>query len=82
MLMSGGFKCNVRWAAVASRAYGVLSHVLLIDVAGVSGFAMADKLIDKAPSDGEIVEVARAAPQRHVFDRLLKMVVPSIATPR
>ena len=40
-------------------------------------FAAADDLIDEAPPGGEIGEIARAAEQHSVLDRLLQLILES-----
>jgi len=56
----------------------VQSRALLIDALGVGGVAAPDDFVDKAPPGGEIVEIARAAQQERVLDRLLEMAMGAL----
>ena len=49
-----------------------------LDALAVAGIAAADDLVDEAAVGGEVVEVARAAQQQRVLDRLLEMAVRAL----
>src|SRR5260370_13102348 len=60
-----------RWQRLQRRA-------LEIKALAVAGIAPPDNLVDEAPIGIEVVEVARAAQQKRILDRLLQMAMRAL----